>query len=67
MATIYDTLRLLSALGWVEWLRIGDRRYLRHPGRPGVQLILDGPLSAPLSQETLEHILEVAGLSEDQP
>lgn len=60
MATAYDTLRLLAASGWAEWLRIGVARLLRHPGRPGEQIAVKGSLSDPLDDRALELILALA-------
>ncbi len=65
VATLYDALRLLAAYGWVEWLRVGDRRYLRHPARPGVEITLRGRQVDPLDPEALDFILGHAGLGEE--
>jgi hypothetical protein len=65
VATIYDALRLLHSFGWVEWLRIGTARYLRHTRKPGVELLIRGDLSDPLSEKALGMILDRAGLDRE--
>ena len=59
-------MRALKRAGWNEHHQRGSHLYLRHEGRPGVQLTVPIHRGRDLLPGTLASILDRAGLSIEQ-